>query len=156
MKIIYKLIISISIVFGLLLFNSGNVNADNTITYSNSSILNIDNEHNSISLESPDSGTETIHNVPIKIRSDLQKTINNNKKRYNIKVSNSNNFVSISKAPDYKNAIDITTNFISENMIAPKNDPQINEAGSWMFLVFIGGFLFALVISLIIKKKKVI
>lgn len=41
-------------------------------------------------------------------------------------------------------------------MIAPKNDPQINEAGSWMFLVFIGGFLFALVISLIIKKKKVI
>lgn len=57
----------------MLLFNSGNVNADDTITYSNSSILNIDNEHNSISVESPDSGTETIHNVPIKIRSDLQK-----------------------------------------------------------------------------------
>lgn len=80
MKIIYKIIISISIFFGLLLFNSGNVNADDTITYSNSSILNIDNKHNSISVESPDSGTETIHNVPIKIRSDLQKTINNNKK----------------------------------------------------------------------------
>ena len=150
MKKYYKYIFILSLVLGVFSFGSSKIDASksDTITYANSSISEINNAKNTITITTSDDSNEVINKVPISVRIELRnaKATASSKLRYTINVSDSNNFVSISKAPNHKDFIDKAMTHLSKKPTAEEN-----EQSHWLVftILCVGGF------ALIITRIKI-
>lgn len=160
MKKYFKYILDIALTLIVLMTIAPIVNASDTITYRNSSIFRINNEHNSVeiypgpdNLESSDN-LEIIHNAPISLRSKLKTSYISPEKRYNVTVSNSNNFVSISKASDAKNIFEKTSDNLSTTYDAMKKpDSEMTDAGNLAMIALMVAGIYGTILNGVFKRK---